>query len=228
MREPPPPVPTQIPFPPTPENREKLQEWLLDHFASSAFNVCEHQQLPQMTGQPMTCHFRPNVEPKAFHSLLPVPHHWKAAVKGDLDRDVLLGTIEPVPQGTPTKWCARAIVVPKKDGTPRRTVDLQYLNAATYRETHHVPSAFNQASTVPPNTKKTVLDAWNGYHSLLLDPVSRDATTFLQNGADTATFAPHRASMRQVMPIPAALMTSLLICLGNQRSLMTQSCGMTL
>ena len=179
MWEPPPPVPTQIPFPPTPENREKLQEWLLDHFASSAFNVCEHQQLPQMTGQPMTCHFRPNVEPKAFHSPIPVPHHWKAAVKGDLDRDVRLGTIEPVPQGTPTKWCARAIVVPKKDGTPRRTVDLQYLNAATYRETHHVPSAFNQASTVPPNTKKTVLDAWNGYHSLLLDPVSRDATTFI-------------------------------------------------
>ena len=50
MREPPPPAPTQIPFPPTPENREKLQEWLLDHFASSAFNVCEHQQLPQKTG----------------------------------------------------------------------------------------------------------------------------------------------------------------------------------
>ena len=69
MWGPPPTAPTQIPFPPTPENREKLQEWLHNHFASSAFNVCEHQQLPQMTGQPMTCHFCPNVEPKAFTHL---------------------------------------------------------------------------------------------------------------------------------------------------------------
>ena len=51
----------------------------------------------------MTCHFHPNVELKAFHSPNRVPHHWKAAVKGDLDRDVRLGTIEPVPQDTPTK-----------------------------------------------------------------------------------------------------------------------------
>ena len=49
-----------------------------------------------------------------------------------------------------------------------------------------------------------------------------------QNGADTTTFAPSRASMPQMMPIPATLMTSLLICLGNQRLLMTQYYGMIL
>ena len=49
-----------------------------------------------------------------------------------------------------------------------------------------------------------------------------------QNGADTTTFAPSRASMPQMMPIPAAMMTSLLICLGNQRLLMTQYYGMIL
>ena len=127
-----------------------------------------------MTGQPMTCYFRPNVELKAFHSPIPMPYHWKAAVKGGLDCDVRL-----VPQGTLTKWCARAIVVPEKDGTPRRNVDLQYLNAATYREDHHVSSAFNQTSTLPPDMKKAVLDAWNGYHSPLPYPFSRDATTFI-------------------------------------------------
>ena len=41
-------------------------------------------------------------------------------------------------------------------GTPRRTVDLQYLNAATYRETHHVVSPFNQAS-VPAKSKRQFL-----------------------------------------------------------------------
>ena len=32
---------------------------------------------------------------------------------------------------------------------------------------------------VPSNTKKTVLDAWNGYHSVYLDPMCRDLTTFI-------------------------------------------------
>ncbi len=179
LRQPPPDRPPALPFTPTEDNVDRLEKWIISHYASSAFNVCEHQPLPEMSGRPLTVHFRPEAVPKAFHTPIPVPHHWKEAVKADLDRDVRLGTIEPVPQGTPTLWCARAVVVPKKDGTPRRTVDLQYLNAATYRETHHVASPFNQASTVPPNTKKTVLDAWNGYHSLPLDPISRDATTFI-------------------------------------------------
>ena len=71
------------------------------------------------------------------------------------------------------------VVAPKKDGSPRRTVDLQKLNKATLRETHHTPSPFNQVSTVPPHTTKTVLDAWNSYHSLPLSTEARDATTFI-------------------------------------------------
>jgi hypothetical protein len=132
-----------------------------------------------MTGTPLQIHFLPDATPKAHHCPIPVPHHWKTRVKADLDRDVRLGIIEPVPPGTPTVWCSRMVVVPKKDGSPRRTVDLQPLNAATYRATHHTASPFNQASLVPPNTRKTVLDAWNGYHSLDLSPAVRDATTFI-------------------------------------------------
>ena len=179
LRQDSPPMPQELPYPSTNENCAKLEQWLLSHFASSAFNTCEHQTLPEMTGQPLTAHFRPDAQGKVFHTPIPVPHHWKSAVKSDLDRDVQLGTIEPVPQGVPTKWCARMVVVPKKDGTPRRTVDLQHLNIATYRETHHVASPFDQASVIPPHTKKTILDAWNGYHSLPLDNQSKDATTFI-------------------------------------------------
>ena len=175
----PPPKPSQLPFPPTPENRAKFESWLFDYYGSSAFNTCEHQPLPKMTGKPLDIHFRPDSKPKAFHCPIPVPHHWKEQVKANLDRDVRLGIIEPVPPGTPTVWCSKMVVVPKKDGTPRRTVDLQHLNNATFRETHHTPSPFNQASVVPPHTKKTVLDAWNGYHSLALSPNASDATTFI-------------------------------------------------
>ena len=71
------------------------------------------------------------------------------------------------------------VVAAKKDGSPRRTVDLQRVNEATLRETHHTPSPFNLVASVPPGTKKTTLDAWNGYHSLPLAETARDATTFI-------------------------------------------------
>ena len=179
QRSTPPPKPTKIPFEPIEENVHQLEAWILDYYKASGFNTCAHQQLPCMTGTPLQIHFKPDSSPKAYHTPIPVPHHWKAQVKADLDRDVRLGIIEAVPPGTPTVWCSRMVVVPKKDGSPRRTVDLQPLNAATYRATHHTPSPFNQASLVPPNTRKTVLDAWNGYHSLRLSPQVRDATTFI-------------------------------------------------
>ena len=71
------------------------------------------------------------------------------------------------------------VVAPKKDGSPRRTVNLTKVNEATLRETHHKPTPFNLVSDIPPGTKKTVLDAWNGYHSLLFNETARDATTFI-------------------------------------------------
>lgn len=174
-----PPPPEKIPFPATDEHRHSLEEWIKERYAGSAFNTCPHQQLHAMTGEPLKITFLPNHQPFAAHKPIPIPHHWKSEVKAQLDSDVDLGIIEPVPQGTPTTWCSRMIVVPKKDGTPRRTVDLQKLNKATHRETHHTPSPFNIVNGIPAGKKKTVLDAWNGYHSVLLSPDARDATTFI-------------------------------------------------
>ena len=132
-----------------------------------------------MTGRPLDITFTRGAKPSAVHTPIPVPHHWKKRVKQDLDWDVALDIIQPVPTGTTTVWCSRMVVAPKKDGSPRRTVDLQRLNAATRRETHHTPSPFNQVSVAPTQTKKTVLDTWNGYHSLPLSPAARDAITFI-------------------------------------------------
>ena len=176
---PPPEKPDTIPFPPTNENREKLEKWILNAYSSSAFNVCEHQILPKMKGKPLDVHLKEGSTATAVHTPIPVPHHWKKQVKSDLDRDVRLGIIEPVPLGTPTTWCSRMVVVAKKDGKPRRTVDYQVLNNTSLRETHHTPSPYNQVSVVPSNTKKTVLDAWNGYHSLPLSESAKNATTFI-------------------------------------------------
>ena len=106
-----------------------------------------------MTGRPLDIHFKENVIPNAVHTPIPIPHHWKKEVKQDIDRDINLGIIEPVPQGTPTKWCSRMAILSKSDGKPRRTVDYQKLNEATLRETHHTPSPFNQASVIPVQRK---------------------------------------------------------------------------
>jgi hypothetical protein len=112
-----------------------------------------------MSGRPLDNHFEEEAQPQAYHTPIPVPHHRKEDVKKALDRDTRIGTIEPVPQGTPVTWCSRMIVVPKHDGTPRGTVDLQILNASKKRETHHNPPAYHQVSVIPPNMLKTTLDA---------------------------------------------------------------------
>ena len=46
--------------------------------------------------------------------------------------------MEPVPQGTPVNWCSRMVIRIKKDGSPRRTVDLQMLNNSTLCEMDHI------------------------------------------------------------------------------------------
>ena len=175
----PPPIPTTVPFPPNDSNVNKLKEWLLDYYKASTFNICPHSQLPLMTGPPLALMVDPEATPVAIHSPIPVPLHWQKEVKAGLDRDVNLGVIEPVPVGEPVTWCHRMVVCKKKNGKPRRTVDLQALNTHCKRETHHTASPFHQAMSVPRGKKKTVFDAWNGYHSVPIRDCDRHLTTFI-------------------------------------------------
>ena len=91
----------------------------------------------------------------------------------------MAGIIRPVPAGVASEWCARMVVVPKKSGMPRRTVDFQPLNACCLRETHHTPVPFDMVSDVPPHSYKTVADAHWGFHQVELDEESRPLTTFI-------------------------------------------------
>ena len=132
-----------------------------------------------MEGPPLHLMIDPDAKPVAHHSPIPVPLHWHDEVKAGLDQDVRLGVLEEVPIGEPVTWCHRMVVCPKKNGQPRRTIDFQSLNAHAVRETHHTPSPFLQARSVPPGTIKSVLDAWNGYHSVPLREDDRHLTTFI-------------------------------------------------
>ena len=178
-RRKPPPPPRRLPFPATDDNRERLQKYLLDFYRSSTFNTCDHQPLPLMEGPPLELMIDPTANPVAYHTPIPVPLHWQKEVKAGLDQDVRLGVLEPVPIGEPVTWCHRMVICAKKNGKPRRTVDFQPLNAHAKRETHHTPSPFHQARSVPHGKKKTVLDAWNGYHSVPIRAEDRHLTTFI-------------------------------------------------
>ena len=60
------------------------------------------------------------------------------------------------------------VICRKHNGNPRRTVDIQKLNDVSVRQCHPTDSPLKQAMTVPRTTKKWVLDAWNGYHSVAI------------------------------------------------------------
>ena len=71
------------------------------------------------------------------------------------------------------------IVQVKKSGKLRRCVDLQKYNDHTYREVNYGRVPHDLVCDLPPNQKKTVLDAWNGYHSIPMDDEAKDTTTFI-------------------------------------------------
>ena len=66
-----------------------------------------------------------------------------------------------------------------REGSSHQTVDMSALNKVCVRETHHVEPPFQQARSIPPDTWKSVTDAWNGYHSVPLYEEDRHLTTFI-------------------------------------------------
>ena len=97
-------------FPATSEHKERLQHWLLNYYASSAFNTCTHTQLSMMDGPTMRLMVDPESKPVAHHTPILVPIHWQDEVKAGLDRDLSLGVIEPVLVGTPLIYCDRMVI----------------------------------------------------------------------------------------------------------------------
>ena len=119
-----------------------------------------------------------NAKPYAVHMPAQVPVHFRDEMKRQLDEDVRLRVIERV-LNTPVTWCARLVITTKHDGSPRRTVDFQALNAASVHQTHHARSPYHLAREIPAGMKKTIYDAWNRYHSVLVHEDDRHFITFL-------------------------------------------------
>ena len=64
QRQAPPPRPSELPFPCTPENNARMKAWLLQRYGSSTFNTCPHRPLPRMDGPPIEIHMEATATPK--------------------------------------------------------------------------------------------------------------------------------------------------------------------
>ena len=169
-----------LPCEPTEDNLPRIKEYILNRYASSAFNCCEQQPLPLMKDSPpLRLFVDKDAKPVSVFTPSQVPLHWTASVKAGLDRDKKLGVIEKCPVNTPAQWTSRMVVTAKATGEPRRTVDFQAVNNHAPRQTHHTKSPWAIASSVPSGKVKTVLDCYHGYHSVPIDPSYRDFTCFL-------------------------------------------------
>ena len=170
--------PTTIPVGPTEENIPELRKYLINRFSSTVFN--RQRQFPELTTPPARIHLKENyIMPKPAYQPAVVAEHWAEQVKKSIDRDVESGILLKVPFNEPTNWCSRMVIVKKKDGSPRRTVDYQKLNAQCVREPVYSASPFHTARQIPQNTWKSVFDAVDGYHSVKIDETSSKLTTFI-------------------------------------------------
>ena len=93
----PPPLPTEVQ--PSIDISEagsvdKLKEWILNYYESTAFNTCKHQPLPLMQGPPLEFHVDKDVRPFVCHTPMAVPAHCEKQITPDWDRYVVLGVSE--------------------------------------------------------------------------------------------------------------------------------------
>ena len=169
----PPPKPQALPFDATQED-ESLAAPALRRVHLQQMHPCP---LPEMDGPPLEIHLKEGAVPKKITNPAAIPGHWGNAEKEQLNEDERLGVIEKVTE--PSAWCHRMVVVKKPNGSPRRTVDLQPLNRWCKREEFIMESPAIQVKKIPRNSWKTVVDAWNGYHSVPIRECDRHLTTFI-------------------------------------------------
>ena len=93
-----------------------------------------------------------------------------------------LGIIEKVSVEEVTEWCSRMVVQKKKDGSVKICGDFTEQNKNCLRESNPTLPPLNVISNIPYKTYKTVADAYQGYHQVLLDDESSKLATIITEG----------------------------------------------
>ena len=91
----PPDVPIIMPYEAIEENIGKLREWIINSY--KAFNVCTHHKLPIINSSPpLMLYVDPKARPLVCNKPRNNPLHLQTEVKVRLDKDKLLGVLDPV------------------------------------------------------------------------------------------------------------------------------------
>ena len=138
-------------------------------------NICQTQPLSVMKVPKMTVELkdgRTGTKAKRTSRVIPVPLAMREQTKRDLDSAVKMGILEDVSgKANHDLWLAPMIVVPKKDGSPRRVIDFSLLNRFCKRSAEATLDTNRMASAVPvPEAGQEIffscLDAWIWHVSL--------------------------------------------------------------
>ena len=169
--------PSELPFPAREDQIDNFEQYFLETFKNTTFKV--DGELATMKGEPATIHLKRDAQPHSVTTPIPIPHHWKKKYKDLIEGNIKAGTLRKAHANKPTRYCAQMVPTSKKNLEPRLTVDYRVLNAQCERIPHHTPRPFDIISSIPKHTFKTVMDAYNGYHQILLDEDSVELTTFI-------------------------------------------------
>ena len=119
---------------------------------------------------------------KAYSILI----HMKEAVRRHLEENVKMGILRKLKPGEDRHyWLSPMLIIPKKNGEPRRVVDFKRLNSQCRRAINSSQDTMRMAMSVLIARSKrekiyfSCLDAWNGYHSIPLEKTAEQYFGFL-------------------------------------------------
>jgi transposase InsO family protein len=79
-------------------------------------------------------------------------------------------------------WGANVVIVTKKDGTPRFCIDYRGLNTVTCKDAYPLPRIETCLDALAGAKYFSAFDLRSGFHQILLEPASRDRTSFVTRG----------------------------------------------
>ena len=71
-----------------------IEKFLLDYYASTAFNTFPHQPLNLMNTPMMRLMIKEDATPVVHHNPIPIPLHWLDEIKAILDANVRMGVMK--------------------------------------------------------------------------------------------------------------------------------------
>ena len=105
-----------------------------------------------------------------------VPIHLRGEVNKELDKLILNKIIEP---SEAVEWCAPIVPVRKPDRSIRLCVDYREVNKVTPLDRHIIPTLPQILDNIGQAAILSKIDLTSGFHQILVEPESRNFTTFL-------------------------------------------------